>query len=79
MRVSIYSNPEGVGNDPVICGNGNKDPSGVNPRNAVYKSWFEKLFWYNLIPKSLIASAIKSFDIPYSNLLSLLYFSVISL
>ena len=56
MRVSIYSYPLGVGSDPVIFGKGNRLPSGVNPRNAVNKSSFEKLFWYNLIPKSLIAN-----------------------
>ena len=39
-------------------------PEGVNPKNAVYKSSVLKLFEYNFIPKSLIASATKSFDIP---------------
>ena len=41
---SIYSNPEGVGKDPVMFGNGNKPPWGVKPKNAVYRSLFEKLF-----------------------------------
>ena len=44
IKVSIYSNPLGVGSEPVIFGNGNKDPFGVKPKNAVYKSSFEKLF-----------------------------------
>ena len=72
--MSTYSNPLGVGSDPVIFGNGNNPPSGVKPKNAVYRSSFEKLFWYNLIPKSRIASATMSFEIPLSKRLSALYF-----
>ena len=49
---------------------GNVLPDGVNPKNEVYKSLELKLLEYNLIPKSLIASATKSLDIPKSNLLS---------
>ena len=44
INVSTNSNPVGAGNDPVISGNGNKEPSGVIPKNAVYSSWLEKLF-----------------------------------
>jgi hypothetical protein len=44
IKVSMYSNPEGVGKELDIFGNGNKDPDGVMPKNAVYKSSFEKLF-----------------------------------
>ena len=75
----MYSYPDGVGKDPVMFGKGNKPPSGVKPKNAVYKSSFEKLFWYNLTPKSRIASATISFDIPDSKRLSALYFWVTSL
>ena len=57
-----------------MFGNGNKPPSGVKPKNAVYKSSVEKLFWYNLIPKSLIASATISFETPLFKRLSALYF-----
>jgi len=42
--VLTYSNPLGVGSEPVIFGKGNKAPSGVKPKNAVYKSLLEKLF-----------------------------------
>ena len=68
--MSTYSNPDGVGKLPVISGNGNRLPEGVSPKKAVYKSVVLKLFEYNLIPKSLIASETKSFDIPYSKRLS---------
>ena len=64
IKVSIYSNPVGVGSELVMLGKGNNPPSGVNPRNAVYRSSFEKLFWYNLTPNSLIASETMSFDTP---------------
>ena len=74
INVSTYSNPVGVGNEDVISGNGNNAPPGVIPKNAVYKSSLEKLFWYNLTPKSFIASDTKSLDTPKSNLLSALYF-----
>ena len=50
--------------EPVILGTGNKSPEGVNPKKAVNKSSVLKLLEYNLIAKSLIASATKSFDIP---------------
>jgi len=70
ISVFTYSNPEGVGKLPVISGNGNVLPDGVSPKNAVYKSLVLKLLEYNLTPKSLIASATKSFEIPKSNLLS---------
>ena len=33
IKVSTYSNPLGVGKEPVISGNGNKLPEGVNPKN----------------------------------------------
>ena len=79
ISVSTYSNPDGVGSDPVMFGNGNIAPSGVRPKNDVNKSSLVKLFWYSLIPKSLIASATKSFDTPYSKRLSALYFLVTSL
>ena len=68
ISVSTYSYPEGVSTappiDPVIYGKGNALPDGVIPKNAVYKSSVLKLLEYNLIPKSLIASATKSLDIP---------------
>ena len=44
IKTLTYSKPEGVGREPVIFGYGNRLPSGVNPKNAVYKSLFEKLF-----------------------------------
>jgi hypothetical protein len=44
IKVSTYSNPVGVGKEPVISGNGNNEPLGVNPKNAVYNSSLEKLF-----------------------------------
>ena len=50
--------------DPVIYGKGNELPEGVIPKNAVYKSSVLKLLEYNFIPKSLIASATKSLEIP---------------
>jgi len=74
IRVSTNSKPVGAGSDEVISGNGNNAPPGVSPKNAVYKSFLEKLFWYNLTPKSFIASDTKSLDTPKSNLLSALYF-----
>ena len=52
-------------------------PDGVSPKNAKYKSSVLKLFEYNFIPKSLIASATKSCEIPNSNLLSVLNLVVI--
>ena len=75
ISVSTYSNPKGTplvaSIDPVISVTGNVLPDGVNPRNAKYKSSVLKLFEYNFTPKSLIASATISCDIPNSNLLSL--------
>ena len=56
--------------EPVISGNGNVLPDGVNPKKAVNKSFVLKLLEYSFTPKSLIASATKSLEIPYSNLLS---------
>ena len=44
INVSTNSYPVGTGFDSVISGNGNKLPSGVIPKNAVYSSAFEKLF-----------------------------------
>ena len=44
IKVLTYSNPEGVGKEPVMFGYGNNPPSGVNPKNAVNKSSLEKLF-----------------------------------
>ena len=79
ISVFTYSNPEGVGKLPVILGKGNELPDGVNPKNAVYKSLLLKLFEYSFIPKSLIASATKSLEIPKSNLLSALNLVVIFL
>ena len=64
ILVSTYSNPVAAGNEPVISGKGNKLPEGVIPKNAVYKSLVLKLLLYSLTPKSLIASATKSLDIP---------------
>ena len=69
ISVSTYSNPEGVitmppGVLPIMSGNGNVLPDGVIPKNAVYKSLVLKLLLYNFTPKSLIASATKSLDIP---------------
>ena len=64
IKVSIYSYPLGVGKDPVWYGYGNKLPEGVMPKNAVYKSSTLKLLAYNFTPKSRIASATKSLDIP---------------
>ena len=66
--VVTYSYPEGVATappiEPVIYGKGNVLPEGVSPKKDVYKSFELKLFEYNLIPKSLIASATKSLEIP---------------
>ena len=45
-------------------GEADRSPFSVIPRNAEYKSFVEKLFWYIFTPKSLITSAIKSLDIP---------------
>ena len=70
ISVSTNSNPEGAGKLPVILGKGNALPDGVIPKKAVYKSSVLKLFEYNLTPKSVIASATKSLEIPKSNLLS---------
>ena len=50
-----------INSDPVV---GKLIPLGVIPRNASYKSLVLKLLEYNLTPKSLIASATKSLDIP---------------
>ena len=65
---STYSYPEGVLTtppiDPVIYGNGNALPDGVNPKNVVYKSLVLKLLEYSFTPKSLIASATISLEIP---------------
>ena len=47
--------------DPV---DGKVLPVGVIPKNASYKSLVLKLLEYNLTPKSFIASATKSLDIP---------------
>ena len=61
-----------------MLGTGNILPVGVIPKNAEYKSSVLKLFEYNLTPKSLIASATKSLEIPYSILLSALNLLVTS-
>ena len=47
-----------------MSGNGNALPEGVSPKNAVNKSFELKLLEYSFIPKFLIASATKSFEIP---------------
>ena len=68
ILVSTYSYPVGVATappiEPVIYGNGNALPEGVNPKNAVNKSSVLKLLEYNLTAKSLIASDTRSFEIP---------------
>ena len=79
IHVFTYSYPEGVGKLPVISGKGNKLPDGVNPKNVVYRSLVLKLLEYNFTPKSLIASATKSLEIPYSKRLSALNLFVKSL
>jgi len=53
-----------TGLDCVISGKGNVESVDVIPKKPVYKSLFEKLFWYNLTPKSFIASATSSFETP---------------
>ena len=64
----MYSNPVGVltipFTSPTMLGSGKVLPEGVKPKNAVYKSLVLKLFEYNFTPKSLIASATKSLEIP---------------
>ena len=70
ISVSTNSNPEGAGKLPVILGKGNALPDGVIPKNAVYRSSTLKLLEYNFTPKSLMASATKSLEIPKFNLLS---------
>ena len=64
ILVSMYSYPDLAGYVVDIFGKGNVLPDGVSPKKAVYKSSLLKLLEYNLIPKSLIASATKSLDIP---------------
>lgn len=45
-------------------GNNRVLPDGVKPNKAEYTSDSEKLFWYNFTPKSLIAWATISLEIP---------------
>ena len=78
ILVFTYSYPVGVGKLLVILLTGNALPDAVIPKNAKYKSSLLKLLEYRLTPKSLIASATKSLDIPKSNLLSALNLLVIS-